>query len=250
VTVRQTPPLRRPTGLGASAPSEALLDGPRGAGRGPPTACCRSVGRHVTALPRDAPTGGKGADPMPYVQLDLPLIVLPSSSIDIADQLPHLYAEVLEQPRTPCPSRSRARRERRLADGPHGRPTPAIAVTCDIRSEQPETWLLLADGLAELMEKNAGAAARAAAHLLRAACLRGDLPGARFRTRLVPRHRGAAPSPQQAGRPSRTPAGNPSPPATINPSTPPRTSQNMVCHRSSISVNARCLSHGWAQRSA
>lgn len=95
---------------------------------------------------------------MPYIQLDLPLTVPPSGRIDIADQLSHLYAEVMGTAPDVVSIAFRELGENGvLRMGPHGRPAPAIVVTCDIRSGRPpETRLRFADGLADLLETMLG----------------------------------------------------------------------------------------------
>jgi phenylpyruvate tautomerase PptA (4-oxalocrotonate tautomerase family) len=95
---------------------------------------------------------------MPYVQLDLPLVVSPSRRIDIAGQLSHLYARVMGTAPDIVSVAFRELGENGvLRPGPDGRPAPAIVVTCDIRSGRPsETRLQLADALAELLETTLG----------------------------------------------------------------------------------------------
>ena len=96
----------------------------------------------------------RGIDTMPYVQLDLPLVVPPANRIDIADALCGLYARIMG---TTPDIVSIAFRELGdngvLRPGPDGRPAPAIVVTCDIRvGRTAETRLQLAKAIADLLE--------------------------------------------------------------------------------------------------
>jgi len=95
---------------------------------------------------------------MPYIQLDLPLVVPAAQRVDIAGKMSQLYARVM---RTAPDIVSVAFRELGengvLRPDGDGRPAPAIVITCDIRAgRQAATRLQLADGLAELVESALG----------------------------------------------------------------------------------------------
>jgi phenylpyruvate tautomerase PptA (4-oxalocrotonate tautomerase family) len=95
---------------------------------------------------------------MPYIQLDLPLVVSSARRVDIAGELSQLYARIMgTAPEIVSVAFRELGENGVLRPGADGRPAPAIVVTCDIRSGRPtETRLQLGDALAELIETTLG----------------------------------------------------------------------------------------------